>query len=74
MVLGGLKVPVLRERHMLMGKMWELGRSREYPKPGPVCWIRPTPPCSYRGMKFEIILILDRFLSYRLFHLIWQTQ
>ena len=58
---------------MLMGKMWELERSSVCLKPGPACWIRPTPPCSCGGMKFEIILALYGFLPW-LFHLILQTQ
>lgn len=46
LLLGWLKAPVLWREEMLMGKMWELGRSSECPKPGAVCWARPTPPCS----------------------------
>lgn len=31
---------------MLMGKMWELGRSSKCPEPGPVCWIRLLHPAA----------------------------
>lgn len=46
LLLDWLKVPVLQREEMMMGKMWELVRSSECPKPGPVCWTSPAPPCN----------------------------